>query len=98
MPAAISVKKLAQKSIMLLKYVPPPGGPGGAPAAKWVSLEPVCGGKPGEIDSDLSEAMKADSLPDCERRSVAAILSIHPTASQQISAGILQRLPHQPDA
>src|SRR5437867_1103675 len=60
MPAAISVKKLAQKSIMSLKVLPAPPCPGGAPAAIFEVLLPDCRGSPGEMDSDFS-AMSANS-------------------------------------
>src|SRR6516164_6131563 len=60
-PAAINVKKLAQKSIMLLNDALPASG--GGPAAMLIVAGPGCGGRPGEIDSDFSLILM-DSLPE----------------------------------
>ena len=62
-PAAIRVKKLAQKSNMLLNDVPAEGRTGGAPAAMLVSVGFGCRGWPAEIDSECSEPMTVNSLP-----------------------------------
>jgi len=87
-PAAINVKKLAQKSIRSLTDLSPVVIFGGPPAAKFVSEALGCGGLPAAKDSGLSDPMKADSLPENEHQSVPAILSIHTAACQQILFGI----------